>query len=86
MQSKLVVSSYLMTCRAGKELNKREITIVDRSATEVLLTLWGERANNFDGSGFPVVATKGAKVSDFNGVTLSGGWGRYGNLEPGTDN
>jgi replication factor A1 len=59
--------------RAGKELIKREITLVDRSATEVLLTLWGMSATNFDGSGFPVVAVKGVKVSDYNGVTLSGG-------------
>jgi len=59
--------------RAGKELVKREITLVDRSATEVLLTLWGTTASNFDGNGYPVVAAKSAKVSDFNGVTLSGG-------------
>jgi len=58
--------------RAGKELVKREITLVDRSATEVLLTLWGGTAENFKGEG-AVVATKGAKVSDYNGVTLSGG-------------
>jgi len=62
-----------LVSRAGKELIKREITLVDRSATEVLLTLWGTTATNFDGAGFPVVAAKGVKVSDYNGVTLSGG-------------
>lgn len=59
--------------RAGKELKKREITLVDQSAHEVLLTLWGMTASTFEGAGFPIIATKGAKVSDFNGVTLSGG-------------
>ena len=59
--------------KAGKELKKREITLVDQSAHEVLLTLWGMTASTFEGAGFPIIATKGAKVSDFNGVTLSGG-------------
>eukprot|EP00090_Calanus_glacialis_P036968 TRINITY_DN6328_c0_g1_i1.p1 TRINITY_DN6328_c0_g1~~TRINITY_DN6328_c0_g1_i1.p1 ORF type:complete len:623 (-),score=183.87 TRINITY_DN6328_c0_g1_i1:129-1997(-) len=59
--------------KAGKELVKREITLVDRSETEVSLTLWGNTATNFSAVGNPIVAAKGAKVSDFNGVTLSGG-------------
>jgi len=59
--------------RAGKEMTKREITIVDKSATEVALTLWGSTASNFEGSGNPIVAVKNVKVSDFNGVSLSGG-------------
>ena len=58
--------------RAGKELIKREIVLVDTSETEVLLTLWGDTATKFSAIGNPVVAAKGAKVSDFNGVTLSG--------------
>jgi replication factor A1 len=62
-----------ITSRAGKELTKREITLVDRTAHEVLLTLWGNTAESFDGSSFPVVASKGARVSDFNGLTISGG-------------
>jgi len=59
--------------RAGKELTKREITLVDRSATEISLTLWGTTAENFEGAGNPIVAAKGCRVSDFNGVTVSGG-------------
>jgi len=58
--------------RSGKELTKREIVLVDTSETEVLLTLWGDTATKFSALGNPVVAAKGAKVSDFNGVTLSG--------------
>lgn len=61
------------TSRAGKEMVKRDVIIVDKSAHEVSLTLWGNTARNFDGGNFPVLAVKGARVSDFNGVTLSGG-------------
>ena len=59
--------------KAGKELVKREIILVDRSETEVSLTLWGNTAINFSAVGNPIVAAKGVRVSDYNGVTLSGG-------------
>jgi replication factor A1 len=35
-----------------------------------MLTLWGSTAETFHGDGNPVVSVKGAKVSDFSGVTL----------------
>jgi len=62
-----------LVSRAGKELTKREITLMDRSATEVLLTLWGTSAENFSAVGNPIVAAKNTRISDYNGVTLSGG-------------
>jgi len=62
-----------LTTRAGKELTKREIALVDQSNTEVMVTLWGATAETFTGEGFPAVSVKGARVSDFNGITLSGG-------------
>lgn len=55
----------------NKELTKRDITIVDQSNKEVNLTLWGNDAQKFDGNLNPVIAIKGAKVSDFNGRSLS---------------
>ncbi|KAB7503649.1 Replication protein A DNA-binding subunit [Armadillidium nasatum] len=55
----------------GKELKKRDIQIVDDSGKEVRLTLWGEKAENFDGSLNPIIAAKGVKVSDFGGKSLS---------------
>lgn len=55
----------------NKECIKREVKLVDRSNKEVNLTLWGGEAEKFDGSLNPVVAVKGAKVSDFNGKSLS---------------
>jgi hypothetical protein len=37
---------------------------------KVMLTLWGSSAETFTGEGCPVVSVKGARVSDFNGITL----------------
>ncbi|KAF5306707.1 hypothetical protein FQR65_LT07262 [Abscondita terminalis] len=51
----------------GRELKKREVTLVDQSNTGIALTLWGSEAENFDGSSQPVVAIKGAKVGEFGG-------------------
>lgn len=55
----------------NRELRKKEIHLVDRSNTEVSLTLWANEAEKFDGSSNPIVAVKGAKVSDFGGRSLS---------------
>lgn len=55
----------------GRELKKRDLLIIDDSKYEVRVTLWGTSAENFDGSLQPVLAIKGAKVSDFGGVSLS---------------
>eukprot|EP00116_Pleurobrachia_bachei_P004053 sb/3464315/ len=61
-----------ITSRAGKELTKREIKIQDKSGAAINLTLWGNDAINFDNTlPEPVVAVKGAKVSDFGGRTVS---------------
>ena len=62
-----VVKSYgdvtnIMT-KAGKDLTKREIILVDKSATEVCMTLWGNTAHSFDGSNNPILAAKNVRVS-----------------------
>ena len=54
-----------------QELRKRDITMVDKSLAEINVTIWGTAAENFDPTGNPVVAIKGAKVSDYNNVSLS---------------
>ncbi|TGZ50445.1 Replication protein A subunit [Temnothorax longispinosus] len=51
----------------GQALLKRDITIVDDSGTQVDLTLWGQQAEDFDGSATPIIAVKGARVSEYNG-------------------
>uniref|UniRef100_A0A182JRW5 Replication protein A subunit n=1 Tax=Anopheles christyi TaxID=43041 RepID=A0A182JRW5_9DIPT len=52
---------------SGRELRKREITLVDSSNASVQLTLWGDDAQNFPTSTHPVVLLKGARVSEFGG-------------------
>lgn len=61
----------ITTRKDNKELKKRDITLVDRTNTEVALTLWGKQAEDFEDDSNPVVAVKGAKVGDFNGKNLS---------------
>ena len=63
--------SSIITRNTNKKISKRDLTLVDRSGREVCCTLWGAEAEGFDGSNFPVVAVKGARVSDFGGRSLS---------------
>ncbi|TGZ62261.1 hypothetical protein CRM22_007541 [Opisthorchis felineus] len=61
----------IMAKASQRELRKRELGLVDSSRCLVRLTLWGDEAASFDGSQHPVIVVKGAKVSDFNGRSLS---------------
>ena len=61
----------ITSSRTQKELQKRDVVLVDKSLTEVNLTLWGTTAEKFNGDNNPILAIKGAKVSDYNGVSLS---------------
>ncbi len=63
--------SSIITKTTNKKMNKRDIQLVDRSGCVVSCTLWGTEAEEFDGSGNPVIAIKGARVSDFGGRSLS---------------
>ncbi|XP_058467652.1 replication protein A 70 kDa DNA-binding subunit [Malaya genurostris] len=61
---------------SGRELKKREVTMVDSSNAAVQLTLWGEDAQTFPTATNPVVLVKGARVSEFGGgksIGLVGG-------------
>ncbi|CAG4965100.1 unnamed protein product [Parnassius apollo] len=65
---KTVADLQELTARStGKLLKKREITLVDSSGGAVILTLWGSEAEKFDGSTNPVIAAKGARLTEFNG-------------------
>ncbi|KAM9319279.1 replication protein A 70 kDa DNA-binding subunit [Gastrophryne carolinensis] len=55
----------------NREVSKRTIHLMDKSGKVVSATLWGEDAEKFDGSRQPVVAIKGARLSDFGGRSLS---------------
>ncbi|XP_020778616.2 replication protein A 70 kDa DNA-binding subunit-like isoform X2 [Boleophthalmus pectinirostris] len=60
-----------ITTKSSREVSKRALSLVDTSGKVVTATLWGEEAEKFDGSGHPVVAIKGARLSDFGGRSLS---------------
>lgn len=60
--------------KTGNTLNKRSITLMDKTLCQVECTLWGEQANKWNEdelANFPVVAIKSCKVSDFGGRSLS---------------
>ncbi|XP_061734107.1 replication protein A 70 kDa DNA-binding subunit [Nerophis ophidion] len=60
-----------LTTKSSREVSKRALSLMDSSGKLVTLTLWGEDAEKFDGSAQPIVAIKGAKVSDYGGRSLS---------------
>ncbi|KAI4484282.1 hypothetical protein M0804_007738 [Polistes exclamans] len=51
----------------GRELKKRDITLIDESNTMICLSLWGSEAEKFNGNNHPVIAIKGARIGEFNG-------------------
>lgn len=56
---------------SGKELIKREVTLMDHAATKLRCTLWSVEAEEFETKGGAVgvvMAVKSARVSDFNGI------------------
>lgn len=60
--------TFKFTSRDGKELVKREITLVDDTALSMIVTLWGDRANMPDEKfqGQPAVALKEVLVKEWN--------------------
>lgn len=60
-----------ITTKNNREVSKRAISLVDASGKMVTVTLWGEEAEKFDGSAQPILAIKGARLSDFGGRSLS---------------
>lgn len=54
-----------------RELMKRDLELGDDSCMSVRLTVWGDEAKNFVEQPGQVIAAKGAKVSDWNGRSLS---------------
>lgn len=58
---------FQFTSRNGKELKKKEITLVDKSDSSISLTLWGDEAEKFDGVQQPVIMLKNARINEFGG-------------------
>jgi replication factor A1 len=63
--------SQIVSKTTSKPYDKRELTIVDESLTQIRLTIWGGQAQAFDAQVESVIAFKGVKVSDFGGRSLS---------------
>lgn len=63
--------SHVTSKTTQKDIEKRELTLVDDSGFSVRLTIWGKTATNFDANPESVVAFKGVRVSDFGGRSLS---------------
>ncbi|GMF16928.1 unnamed protein product [Phytophthora fragariaefolia] len=60
-----------ITSKAGKQLFKRDISLVDDSNAEIKCTMWNERAQEDCSSWMnQVVAIKGCRVSDYNGRSI----------------
>eukprot|EP00835_Amoeboradix_gromovi_P005643 NODE_552_length_6806_cov_0.530938.p1 type:complete len:611 gc:universal NODE_552_length_6806_cov_0.530938:2639-4471(+) len=58
----------------GSELSKRDLTLVDSSNMQIKLTLWGEKALEFEVGSIDsnsVICAKSLKVGEYNGRTLS---------------
>lgn len=56
-----------ITTKAGKQLKKRDLMLVDKTGYQCSLTLWGKQAESWDHHDNPAVAFKGLKVGDFQG-------------------
>nr|XP_018902956.1 PREDICTED: replication protein A 70 kDa DNA-binding subunit [Bemisia tabaci] len=50
-----------------RELQKRDVSIVDQTGTRVDITLWGTQAVEFDPTDEPIVAVKGGRVTEYSG-------------------
>ncbi|XP_072557609.1 replication protein A 70 kDa DNA-binding subunit [Paramormyrops kingsleyae] len=60
-----------ITTKSSREVSKRTLNLMDMSGKVITVTLWGEEAEKFDGTGQPILAIKGARLSDFGGRSLS---------------
>lgn len=60
-----------ITTKNSREVSKRNIQLMDMSGRVIQLTMWGNDAETFDGTGQPILAIKGARLSDFGGRSLS---------------
>ncbi|KNC81836.1 hypothetical protein SARC_05856 [Sphaeroforma arctica JP610] len=57
--------------RAGGDVTKRDMTLIDDSNKAINITLWGATATDFDKQEGSILAVSNARVGDYNGRTLS---------------
>lgn len=67
--------SSITTKTTQKQLNKRDLVLADTSGCAIKVTLWGAQAESFGDTthlgNYPIMAIRSARVSDYNGRTLS---------------
>eukprot|EP00026_Physarum_polycephalum_P004440 Phypoly_transcript_04459.p1 GENE.Phypoly_transcript_04459~~Phypoly_transcript_04459.p1 ORF type:complete len:579 (+),score=95.37 Phypoly_transcript_04459:80-1738(+) len=66
--------THIKVQKGERELAKRTLTLIDAEGASIEVTLWGQLADNVDEgllANKPVLAIKGAKVSDYNTRTLN---------------
>ncbi|EFA09711.2 replication protein A 70 kDa DNA-binding subunit [Tribolium castaneum] len=59
----------------NREMQKRQLVLVDQTKTAISLNLWGSQAESFAVTGNPVILVKNAKIYEFRGaksITLMG--------------
>eukprot|EP00039_Didymoeca_costata_P007560 m.101215 g.101215 ORF g.101215 m.101215 type:complete len:689 (+) comp13736_c2_seq1:56-2122(+) len=61
----------ILTKKDQKQVSKREIELMDKSRITVRCTLWGNDAENFNDTPGSVISIKAARLSDFNGCSMS---------------
>ncbi|XP_053208275.1 replication protein A 70 kDa DNA-binding subunit-like [Panonychus citri] len=61
----------IMSKNLGKELRKRDISLVDDSETEIRLTIWNNDAETFNAQCGSVIVAKKARLTDYQGKSLS---------------
>lgn len=60
-------ATKLVAKSSGRELTKRELTLVDRSHASIVLTIWGDEAANYHAAESPVILLKNAMVKEYGG-------------------
>eukprot|EP00029_Vermamoeba_vermiformis_P008576 TRINITY_DN4060_c0_g1_i1.p1 TRINITY_DN4060_c0_g1~~TRINITY_DN4060_c0_g1_i1.p1 ORF type:complete len:640 (+),score=209.03 TRINITY_DN4060_c0_g1_i1:32-1921(+) len=76
------------TKKDGRDLAKRNVTLVDTTDRAIDVTLWGDHATNFmlpDGEVHPVLVVKSVKVSDYNGRSLGSTFSSRVEFNPAID-
>lgn len=68
-------AATILSKKSGREMIKCDVTLVDDSAAQINLTLWGQPATETASqlrAGESVLAVRRARISDYNGKSLSG--------------
>lgn len=76
-------ATKLVSRTTNRELVKRDITLVDRSNASIVLTIWGDEAENFRNTNNPVILVKGGLIKEYGGgKTLGTGSGTVMKINP----